>query len=263
MASLRRRRQSPSPLPQILLVVAIVLVAGGVGWYWYQSRGEPDPPPAAPADPSEVAPDPEEDPDVPPLELPELSASDEFVRTVVARLSEHPQLAEWLTNDELIHRFVLVVVDLAGESNPAANVEFMVPSEPFSVRESDGRLYIAPETHARFNLLAATFASLDTDGTVQLYRQLRPLIVEAYEELGIPDYSFDQMLEMAIRNLLAVEVPDEPIEVVAHEELYDFQDPELEARGGAEKALYRMGPENTRLVQAKLRELARELGIQP
>lgn len=262
MASIRRRRRSSSPLPRILAAVAIILVLVGLGWLWYQSREDPEPPPTAPTV-EEPTPEPAEEPDVPPLELPELSASDEFVRTLVARLSEHPQLAQWLANDELIHRFVMVVVDLAGGSNPAANVEFMVPDESFSVRESDGRLYIAPESHARFNLLAATFASLDTEGTVQLYRQLRPLIIESYEELGIPDYTFDEMLEMALRNLLAVEVPDEPVEVVAHEELYDFQDPELEARGGAEKALHRMGPENTRLIQAKLEELARELGIQP
>jgi len=262
LASSVRRRRSGPPYGTILLILFLVLVAGGAAWYWLRSGGEPDPTPtlvtpeAAPGQPA--APPVESD-----LELPELSASDAFIRDLVARLSQHPQLAAWLANDRLVRRFVLVVVDLAGASNPAENLRFMTPGQPFTVRQAEGRLFIAPESYQRYNLLSATVASLDARGSAELYQQLRPLIYEAYAELGIPETTFDEALEMALRNIMAAPVMEEPVEVLDSDGLYILADPELEARRGAHRALLRMGPENTRRIQGKASELARELGIQP
>ena len=44
---------------------------------------------------------------------------------------------------------------------------------------------------------------------------------------------------------------------------YGYADPKLEAMPAAQKQLLRMGPENARAVQAKLREIALALGIPP
>ncbi len=257
----RRRHRSKPPIAAIVgVVVALLLVIGGI-WYWVQRDPgveEVGPEPAAPP-PAAEAPVEEE---LEPLDLPELSASDEFVRGMVGRLSQHPQLAAWLVTDDLVQRFVAVVVDLAGNSNPAASVRFMAPDQSFRSQEVGGVRRIDPDSYRRYDLLAATFASLDTRGTVRLYRQLRPLIDEAWEDLGVPDVTFDEALTMAIRNLIEAEVRDEPPRVERVDGIYVFSDPALENRRGAEKALLRMGPENTRRIQAKLRELARELGMQ-
>jgi hypothetical protein len=43
--------------------------------------------------------------------------------------------------------------------------------------------------------------------------------------------------------------------------VYGFADPKLESLTAAEKQLLRTGPGNTRVVQAKLREIARALGL--
>lgn len=242
-------------------VLVLVLVVGGGVWWWLGRDRGPEPS----GDPPAVV-QPAPDPDAPAtstMDLPELEASDEFVRRTVAGLSAHPQLARWLATDDLVHRFVRVVVDLAGNSNPSANVEFLIPEQEFQARQESGRLVIAPETHRRFDLLAATFASLDTQGTVRLYRDLRPLIEEAYEELGIPDHTFDDLLEMALQNLIRARVPDGPVEIVDAEGIYVFRDLELEARRGAEKALIRFGPANARRVQEKAAELARALEQTP
>jgi hypothetical protein len=257
----RRRRPRASPPPRVLVALALLVVVAGVAWFLLRSG--PDPETRAPAPVAEFPePAPPDLPDVPPLDLPELGASDALVRELVARLSAHPRLAAWLATDRLIERFVLVVVDLAGGFNPAANLPHMAPAEPFAVRESDGRLVIAPESHRRYDLLGAVVASLDTEGTVRLYLQLLPLIEEAFQELGIPDRTFSETLELALRNVLAVEVPAGPLEVVAGEGImYEFRDAGLEARRGAEKALIRMGPENARRIQDKAGELAEGLGI--
>lgn len=99
-------------------------------------------------------------------------------------------------------------------------------------------------------------------GTAELYRRLRPLFEEAYRDLGFRQGSFDGALARAVESLLAVSVPDGPIEVVpAGANAYEYRDPELEELSPARKHLLRMGPENARRVQAKLRELAEALEL--
>ncbi len=262
-ASMRRRRSNRKNKGLwAATAVAVLLLGGGLAWFIMRDS-EPDPPPVA--ETPSFAPEAEEDatvgPDVPPLDLPELSASDEFVRRLVAALSAHPQLASWLVTDELVERFVGAVVSLAGGSSPAEHVEFLVPEEDFHVRVVDGRTVMDPEGHRRYDLLTETFASLDTDGTAQLYHQLHPLFEEAYAELGIPDQTFDDAMERAVANLLAVEVVDRPLEVEPVEGVYEFRDPALENRAAAEKHLIRMGETNASRVQVKLRELAEAIGI--
>jgi hypothetical protein len=262
----RRRRQSPSPLPRVLAALAVVAVLIGIGWLWLGPDREDAPPPAS-TEASTPPPAPESDPaeETGPaqgpeeLDLPELDASDEFIRRVVAGLSARPELAAWLTPDELVRRFVRVVVDLAGESNPAANISHVRPDEPFQVRTQDGRTYMSEGSFRRYDPLAATVASLDTEGTVQLYRQLLPLMEEAYRELGIPGPGFEELVEMSIANVLTLEPNEEPMELVGEDGIYVYADPELEAQRGLEKAFLRMGPENTRRIQSKVRELRDEL----
>lgn len=260
MTSSRRRRGSQLPLGSVAAAILILLLIGGAAWYWLRSSTEgPAPEAAAPAPEAPEGPLPF--PGMDTMDLPDLNASDDFVRGLVAGLSSHPQLARWLVTDDLVRRFVGVVVDLAGGSNPSAHLRFMAPAEEFSTERRDGRVVMAQASQRRYDLVAATFASLDAPGSARLYRQLRPLIDEAYRELGIPGTSFDEVLAMAVGNLLAVQPRDEPLEVLGADGIYVFADPELEARRGAEKVLLRMGPANTRRIQGKTRELAQELGI--
>ena len=263
MSPTGRRRPADSPVPVAIAVLVGIAILGATVWLWLGAREQPpaDPPVAGPPAPLPDAP-PLSGSDLPPLELPELSASDALVRDMAARLSSNPQLARWLVTDDLVQRFVGVVVDLAGSSNPSEHVPFLIPQGDFAAVETGGRLVIAPESHRRFDLLSATFVSLDARGTARLYRQMRPLVDEAYGQLGIP-FSFDETLALAIRNLLAVEVGEESPEVVGSDGVYVYADPAVEGRRGAEKALMRMGPVNARRIQGKVAEIAAELGIEP
>jgi hypothetical protein len=140
---------------------------------------------------------------------------------------------------------------------------FLAPGAPFRVAHSGGRMFIDPASYRRFDLLAATFVSLDTEGVARLYSQLHPLLQEAYGELGLPAPSFDAVLTDAVGNVLAVEVPEGPVEIVPATTGtgFEFADAGLERRSAAAKHLLRMGPGNARRVQAKLREIAGALGI--
>lgn len=268
-----RRRLAWRGRPRLVggAVVLALLLGGGV-WWWLSSRdvadrtvradGAVDPPPA-PAAPADSA-----------ASLPPLDASDARVRELLSGLSSRPELAEWLVTDRLVRRFVGAVVSVAAGTSPRDELEFLDPEGEFRVREGgeggEARrggaataATIDPASYRRYDPVAATFASLDTEGTARLYRRLRPLFREAYRELGFSEGSFHGTLARAVENLLAVPVPEGPVEVVPADEGlgWAYRDPALEALSPAQKHLLRMGPENVRRVQAKLRELAGALDL--
>lgn len=263
-----RRQEAPPPPPKpgssrsrLLaaggIVVALAL-AGGLIYFLVRIPDEPDRTPPTVED----MPDPQSpvSPEVPPEEpeepLPPLDASDEAVRRWVGLLSSRPELAEWLTSEHLIRRFTVAVVNLAEGKSPRTHLPFLAPEEPFQVVERDDRLYIASGSYRRYDRLAAVLASLDTQGTARLYRRLKPLIQEAYWELGYPGEEFDLVLAAAIREVLAVPSLEAEIELVEEVTSYRYADPRLEELSPARKQLLRMGPENLRRIQAKLRDLA-------
>jgi hypothetical protein len=90
-----------------------------------------------------------------------------------------------------------------------------------------------------------------------------PLFDEAYRDMGIPDAPFGDALARAMGNLLRARVPEQAPELVHGVLVYEFADADMEARTPAEKHVLRLGPTNARRVQAKLRELAAALGIEP
>lgn len=249
-------RRSSSPGMTAIVAAAVIAALGIAAFVWWPrdsvdvaGRGAMDT--GAPADADRQL----REQDVPALDLPELGASDAFVREFVAGLSEHPQLASWLVTDELIYRFVRTTVSLAYGQGPREHVDFLEPGEGFQVQEIDGLLIVDPESYRRYDLLTETVTSVSTEGTARLYRQMYPLFEEAYGELGIPDATFDDMLAQAVDNLIAADIPVGQLIVEPSRAVYAFTDAGLEARTPAEKHLIRMGPDNAGALQAKLREL--------
>ena len=58
-------------------------------------------------------------------------------------------------------------------------------------------------------------------------------------------------------------LPREPVRLVQPKVMYQFADPELEARSAGQKLLMRMGNANAALVKDKLRALRAELTASP
>jgi hypothetical protein len=184
-----------------------------------------------------------------------LRTSDAVVRELVGELSSHPTLASWLVNDDLVRRFVATTRNVAEGKSPRSHLEFMVPDEPFQVSERAGGVYIDPATYRRYDLATEVFTSLDVPGTVRLYRELEPLIDEAYREIAPPGASFATTLDTAIDELLAVPVVEGAVEVAPKVLTYTYAEPRLERLSPAQRLLLRTGPDNVRRIQATLREL--------
>lgn len=196
------------------------------------------------------------------LPLPPLDESDAFVRDLVARLSSHPTVAAWLTTDGLIVNFVVVTTRIAQGESPSSELKAVGPVAPFQTRAVKGRTFVDPSSYRRYDRYADAVAALDAAGTARLYETLKPRIREAHRRFGATDEQADRVLERAIVELLKVPIPHGDVELTPAGVGYAFADERLEQLTSAQKQLLRMGPENMKKVQDKLREIGGHLGIE-
>jgi hypothetical protein len=245
----------------LLVVAAIVLAVAG-----YLVLRRPAPPPAAvqAPQPTRVANDVVLAPEQPEnIAVPPLDETDPLVRELVGRLSSHPKIAAWLATPGLVRNVAVVTVNIADGHTPAKQLTVLAPGSPFEASADAGKATILPSTYARYDAYGDAANSLDAHGTARLYATLKPRLDEAYRELGYPTGSFDDAVKRAFVELLKVPVVDGPIELNRSSVTYTYADSRLESLSAAQKQLLRMGPRNVRLIQAKLREIAPLIGIDP
>jgi hypothetical protein len=196
--------------------------------------------------PTEPEPEPER------VELPVLDESDSLVRKLIGTLTSHVEMTHWLTNEELLRTFVVVVDNISEGVSPVKHLPFLKPDESFRAVYDSGVFYVDPKSYDRYNLIAEVFSSINARRASEIYRDLRPLIQQAYTEIGYPDKDFDETLALAIDHLLMTPVPDEYLELNGETVSYKYVDSGLERLSAAQKQFMRMGPENVQKVKAKL-----------
>ncbi|NTX13994.1 DUF3014 domain-containing protein [Myxococcus sp. CA056] len=201
-------------------------------------------------------------PAAPTASLPE---SDGRVREMASRMSEEAELQRWLQEKDLVRRVTAAVNNIAEGVSPRMVLGFLGPADGFQVVEGkDKSVTIDPRSHARYDLVARVFGTFDAQVAKSMYRDLKPLIDQAHGEIAPPGQTFDSTLSRAFQHLLAVPVPEgAALEVQPQGALYVYASPELEGLSRAQKHLLRMGPQNIRVIQAKLRELQGALGLPP
>lgn len=245
-----------------LTILVVVAVVGALLYYVLEYR-KPKivTPEVVPSEPVEIVESPKISEEMPEdiLTLPrlELDTSDDIIRGLIQDVSSHPRLASWLKTQELVRKFVAAVDNIANGVSPRAQIDFFTPDRPFSA--SRGR--IAPESFDRYNPAADVFVSLDAVAAARLYRSLKPLIDEAYRDLGYPDRNFRDTLIRAMAELLAVPLVEGHVRVDRQVLSYVYADPELEKLSPAQKHFLRMGRDNIQVIQGKIREIAAALKI--
>ena len=257
------RREGKGKWIALVVVGIIVLVLGG--YYLFSGKPAKEPLPVAEPPKSETpapAPKPSPEPAKEPLPAvrPSLADSDDWVRKKGGELSAEPGWAQWLANKNLIRRLTAAVVNISEGKSPRKHLGFLGPQKPFSAVKKEGRLYLDPQTYDRYNLIAEIFSRLDAVKTVGLFKELYPLFQDAYRELGYPQGEFQAVLVHAIKELLLTPVVEGDIHLKEAVLSYWMADDTLEDLSEAQKHLVRMGPQNTRKVQKKLREVALLLG---
>jgi hypothetical protein len=247
-------QQSPTALPQIRI------------------QPEADSPPivAAVAEEVEIAPSPreievvaeesivEDEPNV--VQLPTLNNSDTFVFEGLRAMQNGAPVLRLLAQDQIVRKFVVFVENISRGEFPQTGLPYRALGEEMPVRNIDENFFVMEDSaHARFDEIVQTFVSLDTDAAITLYRTLSPLFQQAYAEIGFRNVSFDETLRLSINNIVRTTNMEGPYQLVKPSVMYLYADASIENLQEVHKQLLRIGPDNTIILKAKLREFASQL----
>ncbi|MEL0640441.1 DUF3014 domain-containing protein [Pseudoalteromonas aliena] len=199
----------------------------------------------------QVEPEPEVEP------LPTLDESD---AVVVAKIDEYlsDSVMSLMVTDDVIRRGVVFIDNLAKGKVAKKHTPVVQPEEKFSVNESD-ILTINPNSYERYTPYVKIFTSMSAAQAVRMYEEYKPLINNAYSEIGYGDDEFDQTLTDAIDILLDTPEPQGDLPLLRDSVTYQYAFSEWEQLPAAQKQLLRMGPENMRKVKAALRNIKEQL----
>jgi hypothetical protein len=274
--------KSPYMIKLVLLAVAVVVA---VVLLW-QMAGDEAPEEAPPAVEEETIPEMEPTPPAAPqprpaaaepvqtpapAPLPDLAASDEVALAAAEDLSPDENLRDMLVSDDVILKSVRAVIGLADGNVVHEYRPIQSPDSPFLVEKLDeppsetvGQRYrLSPRNYQRYDQYVAVLTALDPQNAAAVYQRFYPLLEEAYAQQGVNGPSFKEVTLDAIDVLLGAPVLEEEPILIQPKVFYQFEDPALEALPGPQKLLIRMGPENTRNVQATLRQLRDAIQAQP
>ncbi|MFB0937160.1 MAG: DUF3014 domain-containing protein [Propionivibrio sp.] len=216
-------------------------------------QAQTEPPRAAPEPPAILHPieaTPSEEP------LPELGKSDAPFRKALGEVIGKKGLALVLS-DELIHHLVVTIDNLPRKHLAADVVPLKRAEGKFNAEGKDETLSIGAGNAARYAAYAAAIKAVDSAKLVAVYRRFYPLFERAYHEIGYPQAHFNDRLVAAIDDLLSAPDPEVPVRLVQPKILYEYADPDLEARSAGQKIMMRIGRENAALLKARLREIRR------
>ena len=197
----------------------------------------------------------EPEPHPPAAQLPPLDDSDAPFAAALTALFDAPELPDLLRMPQLLRKGVIIVDNLADRRLPVKYLPLRPPAAKFRVRRQDEQIFLDPANYARYRPYVSLLERLDPADFRAFFRRYAPLFQAAYEELGYPEARFEDRLVAVIDVLLQTPEVTGPIELVQPAVYYKFADPALEALSSGQKALVRMGPENARIVKAKLRQL--------
>jgi len=194
------------------------------------------------------------------VQLPALGNSDSFITERLQQFSNGAALLSYLVDGQLVRRFVVLVDNISQGNLPQVNLPYRNIAGEFPVRTIDDNLFELDEAgFRRFDRAVDTLVAIDTEQAMMLYRLASPLFQQAYAELGYGDVSFDSTLRRAIRNVLATDEVEGPLQLVKPSVMYLYADSETEGLSDIQKQMIRIGPDNSEKVKTKLRQVLQQL----
>ena len=194
--------------------------------------------------------------------LPTLDESDSWFELRLPEMTWRKELLKLVITDDIIRRFVVFTDNFAQGNLAYQHSPFVQPNTRFSATElppSQGQVKPTWQwdegVARRFSLYVDLLRSIDSEALVQWYVEAKPLIDQAYGELGYPDEDFTEVLQLAITRVLDMEIPKAPPKLTRPSVMYQYQDPELEALTDADKLLLRIGKDNLLVIKSVLLEI--------
>ena len=209
-----------------------------------------------------------QEPEVIEVPLPSLNESDGLVQEKLSSLTWRKELLKLVINEDMIRRFVVFTDNFAQGTLAYEHSPFFLPTTSFTVLEGETSNKLEQYYHwddkstKRFSLYVDLLRTIDVDTLAELYIEMKPLIDQAYAELGYPDDDFTEILQLAISRVLDMEIPKEPLELIRPSVMYRYKNSEIEAMDDSEKLLLRLGKDNVLVIKSVLLEINEKLSRQ-
>ena len=263
-----------------LIIAACIL--GGLGYYLFEQQNTVEPtaqqmpieevfPAIAPPPTPEI---PESKPKAeipkkvitepaPNFILPALDDSDIEAIKQLDNLTPESKFSHWFHPEYLIRRGVTFIDGLSRGLQLNKMLKAPVPKGQFLAIKEGNKYWLNPDNYQRYDYLITTITSINGEKLIQAFHLFRPLLEEAYGELGHPPQELDSTLISALDQILAAPVILEPIELTRESVQYKYASSELEALKPIQKQLLRMGPKQTKAIQKKAAYLREALLKKP
>jgi hypothetical protein len=198
--------------------------------------------------------------------LPSLDESDNWLKEKLPSLTWRNELLKLVIDDNMIRRFVVFTDNFSQGTLTYKHSPLTLPSSSFSAietqnfDESNQQEWLWDKSsERRFSLYIDLIKSTDSESLINWYLEIKPLIDEAYTELGYPDDKFTDTLQSAITRVLDAELPKSPLKIIRPSVMYKYQDPAIEALDDVDKLLLRLGKENLLIIKSALLEFSEKL----
>ena len=188
-----------------------------------------------------------------------LGDSDAATSEALAELLGKKLVTESIYPDLMIRRIVATIDNLPRKKAPMRMLPVKPVPQPFARAGAGNNMVISPGNSTRYAAYVLVAQAVDARKLVGVYIRLYPLFQKAYEELGFPKAYFNDRLVETLDHLLDAPDIKGPIKLTQPKVMYEFADPDLEARSAGQKIMIRMGSENAAKVKAKLREIRQEV----
>jgi len=290
--------QNKASWPLIVFII-LVIIAIGIAWQFTGDKSEPvvivEPVLIVEEIPEKVVELPELIIEIPevvveeiiePIEnlLPLLDDSDDWLKIKLPEITWRKELLQLIIDEDMIRRFVVFTDNFAQGIIAYEHSPFILPNTKFTPdidSVSFQNIVYQPEQNTsqsslpvkqnvwqwnenssrRFSLYVDLLRSMDSENLVLWYSEIKPLIDEAYSELGYED-DFTNTLQDAITRVLDMELPKSSMALIQPSVMYKFADPELEALPDTDKLLLRLGKGNLLVMKSVLLELHEKLAQQ-
>ncbi|SNY55263.1 Protein of unknown function [Arsukibacterium tuosuense] len=185
--------------------------------------------------------------------LPALEKSDPVLKQEVLKFDWQPGLAGLINTEQMVRNLVVTVDNLA-QRQLVANHPVVAPlDQPFIATPEEGddqRYQIDPASYQRYEPYVRLLENAEPEQMLQVLERYQPLFEQAFGELGYPELSFNQRLQQALQQFLAIEPNTADTTLVRKSVAYTYADPAVEGRSDLEKQVIRLGPDNHQRIRA-------------
>ncbi len=210
----------------------------------------------------ELQPEPETSSVSTPPALPKLDNSDDFIRERLLLINDKKEFSRWIKTDDLLRRTASYADGLSNGVLLSKIFPLTAPEGKFATHSSDGSIWLNAGNYERYDRSINTITSLPIDSMAKMFHFARPLLEDAFSEMGYNPRQMDGIILQAIDVILATPIVAEPIRLSRDSVVYKFADPALESLLPLQKQLLRTGPENTKRIQQQA-EALREALLNP